>query len=79
LEGLGKDETELYIRSRMTKGGLNPALLTAEAIQQIFAYSEGIPRRVNNICTLVLLKAKMAGLPTADAALVKAVAESLEN
>lgn len=79
LEGLGKDETERYIRSRMTKGGLNPALLTAEAIQQIFAYSEGIPRRVNNICTLVLLKARMAGLPAADAALVKAVAESLEN
>ncbi|GEM_PF-327818 len=79
LDGLSKEETDQYIRGRLTAAGLNSDFFSDEAIHQVFAYSEGIPRRINNLCSHLLLKARIAGISTVDAALVKFVAESLDG
>jgi type II secretory pathway predicted ATPase ExeA len=79
LEGLGRDETEQYIRARLAAAGLDPELFSDEAIHQIFAYSEGIPRRINNFCSHILLRVRTANLSTVDVTLVKLIGDSLDN
>lgn len=48
---LSKDETDGYIKHRLKKAGNEPAdIFTAEAIDQIYEYSKGVPRLINGIC-----------------------------
>ena len=75
LEGLDQDETIRYIQLRLTAAGLSPELFNNEALLLIFQISEGVLRRINNLCSLVLLKAKAKKRTTIDAALVKEIAE----
>ena len=78
LEGLSKDDTAEYVRLRLSAAGLSPTFFSDDALVQIFAQSEGIPRKVNNLASQVLLKAQPLGLKQIDAALVKKVVDSLE-
>ena len=68
-----------YIAARLTRAGLDGESFTAEAVHQIFSFSEGIPRRVNNFCSLLLLKAKFAGLKRIDAAMARSVADTIDT
>lgn len=79
LEGLGRDETFQYIQFRLSSAGLPPNLFTEDALHQLFLNSEGVPRRLNNIASLVLRKARTAKLLSIDAAFVKAVTEAQDN
>jgi type II secretory pathway predicted ATPase ExeA len=72
LEGLSKEDTIDYVRARLSAAGLS------EALQQIFAHSEGIPRKVNNLCSHLLLKANSGGLTEIDAALVRTVIDAMD-
>lgn len=76
LEGLSKDDTIEYVRVRLLAAGLSETLFTDEALIQIFAHSEGIPRKVNNLCSHLLLKMRSQGLLEIDASLVKQVIDS---
>jgi type II secretory pathway predicted ATPase ExeA len=76
LEGLSKEDTIDYVRARLLAAGLSEALFTDEAFQQIFAYSEGIPRKVNNLCSHLLLKVRAQGLAEINAGIVKQVIDS---
>jgi type II secretory pathway predicted ATPase ExeA len=78
LEGLSKEDTIDYVRARLSAAGLSEALFTDEALQQIFAHSEGIPRKVNNLCSHLLLKANSGGLTEIDAALVRTVIDAMD-
>jgi type II secretory pathway predicted ATPase ExeA len=78
LEGLSKEDTVAYVRARLSTAGISPGLFSEEAIFQVFAYSEGIPRKVNNLCCQLLLKVQKLGLKEIDAGLVKRVADSME-
>jgi type II secretory pathway predicted ATPase ExeA len=75
LEGLDQDETVRYIQQRLTAAGLSPELFANDALLVIFQVSEGVLRRINNLCSLVLLKAKVKKRTTVDAAFVKEIAE----
>lgn len=56
LNPLNFDETSKYISYRMQKAGLaDNDLFTSESIDEIYHYSEGIPRKINNVCDLSLL------------------------
>ena len=79
LEGMSEDETRKYIAARLTRAGLDGELFTVEAVHLIFSFSEGIPRRVNNFCSLLLLKAKLAGLRRIDATMAKSVADTFDT
>jgi len=51
LESLDYDQTKEYIKHRLKKAGIASAdTFTEEAIQEIYKYSNGIPRLVNLAC-----------------------------
>lgn len=68
LEGLDQDETIRYIQLRLSSAGLPPDLFSPDALHQIFQVCQGLPRKINNLCSLALLKAKAMKLWTIDAA-----------
>lgn len=55
LNPLNKDNTEKYIIFRLEKAGRTKSIFTAAAMEEIYSYSEGVPRKINNICDLALL------------------------
>ena len=48
-------DTEQYINYRLSKAGARDQIFTTGAIHEIHKYSQGIPRKINNICDLSLL------------------------
>jgi hypothetical protein len=51
LEPLSNDETRAYIGFRLAAAGYEgPSLFTEDALKLIFDGSQGIPRRINNLC-----------------------------
>lgn len=78
LEGFSLQETEDYIRHRLTSIGTSADVFTDEAIQKIFDASEGVPREINNFCALTLLKAQFVGANRVDGKLVKQVVNQKE-
>jgi len=79
LEGLSKDDTFTYVRSRLSASGLSDALFTDESLQLLFAYSEGIPRKLNNLCSHLLLKMRSNSLTELDAAVVKKITDAMDT
>lgn len=75
LEGLDEDETTKYIQLRLLTASAALDIFSADALQYIFQLSQGVPRRVNTICSLALLKAKSKKLQTVDTALLKELAD----
>lgn len=75
LEGLDEDETADYIRLRLSAAGLSPESFSQEALQYIFQVCQGVPRRINNLCSLALLRAKSKKLQLVDAGLLKELAD----
>lgn len=55
LDPLTPDETESYIRHRLEVAGCNDMLFNRSAVQEIFLYSGGFPRRINILCDHSLL------------------------
>lgn len=78
FEGLSKDDAIKYVQVRIAAAGLPESLFNQEVLQLIFSYSEGIPRKINNLCSHLLLKARNLGAKTIDAALVRAVADAMD-
>ena len=71
LEGLDEDETTDYILLRLSTVGLPADTFSKDALQHIFQACQGVPRRINNLCSLALLRAKSRKLQTIDAAFLK--------
>ena len=55
LRHLDLNDTTRYIMFRLKVAGLKRNILTKEAIDKIFSYTNGVPREINNICDLALL------------------------
>jgi general secretion pathway protein A len=55
LNPLSMEDTRSYIAFRLEKAGRKEDIFTAEALEEIYNYSEGVPRKINNICDLALL------------------------
>lgn len=71
LEGLDEDETATYIQRRLSAAGLSSDTFSPEAMLYVFQVCQGIPRRINNLCSLALLRAKFKKLQIIDAAFLK--------
>jgi general secretion pathway protein A len=78
LEGFSAEETTAYIKHRVVAAGGSPDLFTDQAIRRIFDASEGVPREINNLCALALLKAETAGVETVDEKIVKQLVSQRE-
>jgi type II secretory pathway predicted ATPase ExeA len=75
LEGLDQDETVNYIQRRLEIAGAPSDTFLPDALQYIFQTCQGVPRKINNLCSLAMLKAKSKKLATINAALLKELAD----
>lgn len=57
LKALDYRQTEKYIVHRLKTAGATQHIFTHEACAAIFCYSEGVPRRINNLCDFALVYA----------------------
>ena len=78
LKPLSEDETKHYIEHRLEVAGWrgNPAF-TNKAHRLIFRATEGIPRRINNMCDRILLYAHIEDQRIIDRSVVKRVSDEI--
>lgn len=80
LAALTREETHLYVRHRMTSvGWTNHPAWEAAALDLVHAHSGGIPRRINRLCSRVLLAGALEHAPVLTAELVDTTAEELSQ
>lgn len=81
LGALTEDETERYIRHRLSVAGMTIAMpFDAKAMQRIHQLSRGVPRRINLLCDRALLGAYASGKGQVDRAIVdKAASEVFDR
>lgn len=67
LPCLEENEISAYILHHLKVAGLDKQIFTDAAVQLIYQFSKGIPRRINNICRYAIVAAVVADSPTIDA------------
>ena len=55
LDALTREETRRYVQHRLSVAGREGAVFTEECFEPLYRYSQGIPRKINNVCDLALL------------------------
>ncbi len=78
LEGFSEEETGQYIKHRLRTAGRNDDMFQPDALKHIFLASQGIPREINNLCTIALLKAQALNSSKIDAKVVRQVLDQRE-
>ena len=73
LNPLNFDETDRYIMFRLNKAGLEKNIFVKEAVEEIYEYTKGIPRMINNICDMSLLVGFSSKATVIDSKLVQKV------
>jgi general secretion pathway protein A len=80
LNPLDSEETRTYIEHRLKLVGWNAnPTFTDEAFERIFAFTQGVPRRINNLCDRVMLYAFLEELHQIDGEVVRQVADEIGN
>ena len=80
LNPLDEEETRTYIEHRLAIVGWRAdPVITDDAFQRIFAATQGVPRRINNLCDRTLLYAFLEELHRVDAEVVGIVADEMGN
>ena len=81
LEHLNAEEVKEYIRHRLQVAGCAnyTTLFDEEATRLIWEVSSGVPRMINYICDLALVHGYADGIPTIDAKIIAAVADSRQQ
>ncbi len=80
LEPLNLEQTHAYIRHRLLRSGWrgNPQF-SDEAVRLIHHFSEGLPRRINTMCSRLLLFGSVHDRQTLDGEDVRLVVEELRE
>lgn len=79
LKALSHFETKEYVNHRLEVVDAKKGIFQEEAFHEIYRYSAGIPRRINNICDLALLVGCGKGLEGIDKTTIIEVAQDLEE
>jgi general secretion pathway protein A len=77
LTALSGKETNEYILHRLEVAGSERPLFSDNALTEIYRFSGGIPRRINNICDMALLVGCAKELVEIDEKTVREVSEDL--
>lgn len=77
LSPLDADEIELYVAHRLRAAGREAVVFDSSALRAIWEVSQGIPRRINQLCDLALLVGYVDELRSVGSAEVEAAAEEL--
>ncbi|MCG8552068.1 MAG: AAA family ATPase [Desulfobacterales bacterium] len=78
LDPLTPEEVDAYIRHRLKVAGTQERLFDWDAVQEIFLYSGGFPRRINILCDHALLSGFVREQRIIDAGIVKECAKELK-
>jgi general secretion pathway protein A len=79
LRPLDRHETDAYIRHRLTVAGGSDALFQPEAIDMVYAHTNGVPRLLNQLCDFTLVYAFAEGRSSIDADLISQVVRDRNN
>jgi general secretion pathway protein A len=81
LGPLSEEETRSYIEHRMRLAGWagNNPQWAEGAFEAIFRHSEGIPRRINRLCSRVLMHGALDEVSLITLAMIEATAEELQE
>lgn len=79
LRPFSEQETKEYIEYRLNVAQAGRKIFEEDACKEIYFYSMGIPRRINNICDLALLVGFGSGLASIDRKTILNVGEDLES
>jgi len=80
LNPLEASETRTYIEHRLGLVGWRAdPTFTDDAFERIFAFTQGVPRRINNLCDRTLLYAFLEELHTIDGDVVGVVSDEIGN
>ena len=71
VPSLDEDEANQYILHHLRVAGLDKQIFTEDAVQYVYMFSKGIPRRINNICRYSIIAAVAADSPIIDVEHVK--------
>lgn len=78
MRGLSEGETLAYINHRLDLvGSVQSNLISESAVALIFRYTEGVPRRINQLCTAALDSAARDDMPMVRASAVEKAIEKL--
>jgi len=75
LTPLSLEETTKYIFFRLKKAGMTRNIFTKEAIEQVYNETNGVPRKINNLCDLSMLVGCTLQLKVIDSKTIKKVVE----
>ncbi len=78
LDPLTPDETGEYIQHRLKVAGTTDPIFDPSAVQEVFMYSGGFPRRINIICDHCLLSGFVRDEKTINAQIVRECAKELK-
>jgi general secretion pathway protein A len=74
LRPLDQDETKEYIRFRLARaGGSGSGIFTTSALDKLYEYTRGVPRRINAWCDLALVAGFAEGRHELDAEFIDMV------
>lgn len=79
LKALTEAETRDYVLHRLKVAGAVTEIFNEEAFGEIYAYSQGIPRKINNLCDLALLVGSAERVATINAELMRKIAADLRG
>ncbi|MBL7071608.1 MAG: AAA family ATPase [Candidatus Omnitrophica bacterium] len=77
LTGLDLNETEEYIKHRLSVAGAKKDIFVKNTYEVIFKYSRGVPRKINNICDMCLLIGFGQEVKSVDRDIVEKIAKDL--
>lgn len=80
LEPMEEEELAGYIEHRLSLVGWdNDPCFTADAVEEIYRNSAGVPRRLNTLCSRVLLYGSLEELHTIDGETIQAVVSDMAS
>ncbi|MEF3280367.1 MAG: AAA family ATPase [Elusimicrobiota bacterium] len=79
IKPLSKKETKEYVFHRMSVAGAEPQIFSEDCFESLYERSGGIPRWINNICSIALLTAFSKGMSVIDGDIIKESYESIRG
>ena len=79
LQPLNLEETAEYLDFRMAAAGGQAGVFSGAAVEQIYTYSTGIPRKINHAASLALLEGFGRGASHVDGSVIEAVMLELSD
>ena len=77
IEPLSFNDTASYIKHRLKQAGREEPIFNDNAMEHIYKYSEGIPRKINTICDLCLVVGVARDLKSIDKGIVNTLTQGL--